>query len=761
MLTNTERIRKENCDMKYQKLRKELRKYYSTYADEKAKIFCEECLAELDAKYDESMTVFQMKRMQYNTITEKMSPVLFHTSPFYYETGTLASICDGARDFRGHKNAAGWVYWKNEHWFKDQDPELYALKKRQTKEKMYQVCGPYNDTTQHFCFNHRPVLEIGLKGIYQQAMDQMDGATEDEKDFLLSVCDGMLCIKRISEKFAEKAKEMLANATDPEEKKNMERIADAAARTPWEAPKSFYEALNMYAFMRKALGSLEGIGFSSFGRLDMDLYPFYKKDIDAGKLTYEEAYELISMFLLTFDCHYNQDMKFEGYSDHELENTYVLGGCDLEGNPLCNDITIMCLRATREQKLIYPKIKLRYSANSPKEMLDEANIDLVNGRSVVLYQNDDATIPAVYNTGRTIEEARDYLIFGCWGINGNGYEKVDDGGYINVIKPMELAVHKDFEKMKEIGMEFKILDGAQSFDEVYQIMCDNLRVLLEERARVTRLGGNIWYKVDVLPLFSSTLASCIEKRKDFTQGGAKYRDERNEVFAFVNLVNSLLVIKELCFESKKYTLTQLLDAVRNNWKDNEQMRIDATKCHAWGDGSDASKELGNKLNNDISKMLGSLEGMYGGKIYIGHLAYTEVRWWGEVTRATPDGRYNGDYLAQGLTPSRLTKIPYVTTVINSMTALDASIMAGNSVINIILPAGKVTLDICESFLRTMAGSAIQSLQLNCASREQCLDAQKHPEKYPDLIVRVTGFSAKFTSLSPEWQKEFITRNFYE
>ena len=159
-------------------------------------------------------------------------------------------------------------------------------------------------------------------------------------------------------------------------------------------------------------------------------------------------------------------------------------------------------------------------------------------------------------------------------------------------------------------------------------------------------------------------------------------------------------------------------------------------------------------------MLSELQGQYGGKVNLGHLTYTEIRFWGEKTLATPDGRYNGEYLSQGLTPSRLKKIPFVTDVINSMAALDKTELAGDNVLNIILP-GTTPLDVCEAFLRTAARTAVESLQLNCVSKETLLDAQKHPEKYPDLIVRVCGFSAKFTSLSPEWQEEVISRNFYE
>ena len=210
-----------------------------------------------------------------------------------------------------------------------------------------------------------------------------------------------------------------------------------------------------------------------------------------------------------------------------------------------------------------------------------------------------------------------------------------------------------------------------------------------------------------------------------------------------------------------YTLTQFLNAVRCNWEGYEDVRQDALSCHGWGDGSDESNSLANRLNNDLYDIVCHLTSAYGGKVFLGHLTYTEIKWWGEKTLATPDGRKSGDYFSQGLTPSRLKKIPSVTSVINAMSSLDKTTLTGNSVLNVILPLKKDDFDVCEAFLRATADTAVQSLQLNCTTKEQLLDAQKHPEKYPELIVRVTGFSAKFTSLSPEWQDEVLTRNFYE
>ena len=358
----------------------------------------------------------------------------------------------------------------------------------------------------------------------------------------------------MSEKFAAKAEAMAKTAPDEESRKNMELISRSAAKTPWEKPQSFYEALNTYAFLRKTMGALEGIGFNSFGRVDIDLYPFYKADIENGTLTPDEAYALICKFLITFDLHYDHDLKFEGYSDHELENTYVLGGCDRDGNEVYNELTKMFLKATREEGIIFPKIKCRYSKNSPKEYLDEVNKSILNGTSTILYQNDDAVIPAFVHGGRPIEEARDYIVAGCWDIMCQGVEKFESGTYTNILKAFEFSIHKLYDKMEKTRLYFEPIDDAKSFEEVYNITVSNFEILIKERNRIETLGGNMWDKVDVLPLFSSTLDSCIDKAKDYTAGGAKYRDAHYSCFGLPNVVDSLLAIKKLCFDIHSYTV---------------------------------------------------------------------------------------------------------------------------------------------------------------------------------------------------------------
>ena len=450
--------------MKYNELRKELRNYYGKTSYENAKKYLEEGTKKLDESYDENMSAYDMKVLQYRTIADMIDPVLFENSPFYYETGIIPGFSDGARDYHGSKHIGGWTYWRNYHKFIEQDKELWDLTNRQRGELFYLICGAYNDDSQHFLVNYRPIFEKGLKGVYKDAQDALNNTDNaEEKQFLSAICDGLLCVKKISEKFADKADELLKEQPDNE---NLKRISVSARRCPWEKPQNFYEALNTYAFMRKIIGSLEGIGPNSFGRIDMDLLPFYEADIKSGRITKDEAFELISQFLITFDCHYDHDSKMVGYADHELENTYVLGGCDKDGKPLFNDLTKMFLQANTDEKIIFPKIKCRFSKNSPKEYLDMIDEPVIHGTSTILYQNDDATIPALIRSGISEEDARDYIVAGCWGMNENCCGIQDGANYTNLLKVFEYQIHNRTDMMKKVGMHFNAIDDAADFEEV-------------------------------------------------------------------------------------------------------------------------------------------------------------------------------------------------------------------------------------------------------------------------------------------------------
>lgn len=749
--------------MKYTELREELREYYFNHADRISLEFNDTCCKVLDEKYKEGMSAYEMKVLQYETISEMCNVKLFDNNPFYYETGTLGAHCDGAGEFRNNLvHPGGWTFRKNVHIVAGTNPEAHALYMQHRIHNLYLVCGPGFDARQHFHFNNRPVLEGGLLSLYKKTKKQLETeCTEQEKAYLEATLSGLLAMKKIAEKFACAAQQKLDAGATGEEKENLILIRDTAKRVPWEAPQTFYEALCTLAFIRKAVGTLEGVGPNTFGRIDVDLYRFYKADVESGRLTYETALELVRKFLITWDCHYDHDMKMEGYADHELENTYTLGGYDVNGYDVYNELTKMFLVANYEEKIIFPKIKCRFTKTSPREYLDLVNFPVINGTSTIIYQNDETCIPALVKAGRSLCDARDYVVAGCWGMHtfGNAYH--EGGNYVNLLRIFEYTIHKMHEKIENCNLLIDFVDDAQSFEEVYSTLMENFRRFMKLRNDVVSKCASVRHLVDPLPLLSSSMDDCIAKKMDYTIGGCRYNDEDFLFIGLPNIVDSLLAIKEICFDKKLMPLKDFLEVVRNNWKDGEDIRAVAKNCSFWCDESEASCTLARRLNDDLYDGIKPLRTRLGANIIMGHLTYTEVLWWGKETKATPDGRADGEYFAQGITPSRIHTIKSPTSVVNSGKAIDFEKCAANSVVNMLLPYGRMNLDDMETLLRVVAESGYQSLQLNCVSKEQLLDAQKHPEKYGDLIVRVTGFSVKFTSLSPEWQKEIISRNFYE
>ncbi|MBQ7386742.1 MAG: hypothetical protein IJW03_01105 [Clostridia bacterium] len=730
--------------MAYEKLREELYSYYLSGDEERGMSFAEKCFAIMDSRFREGMSVMEQKLLQYDVICEEFEPRIFYNSPFFFETGFLVSLSDGGYGAKGYGfiQANGWVFKRNRHLFKEQDEALWERRNMHHEELLYLICGEYNDTHQHFNYDNRPILQHGLKGIYERAEAELKNAKDDEeREFLHGVMHGMTSLRAMAEKYAEAAEALLPEC--PEEyKKNLRLIVDTARRVPWEAPKTLYEGLATLAFLRTAFGGLEGAGPNTFGRVDKDLIHLYRSDIQNGIATPEEEYELIRQFLLIWDCHYDHDMKMVGYADHELENTYTLGGCDDDGSPIYNELTRMFLLATDEDRIIFPKIKCRISKSSPREYLELISEPILKGRSTVLISNDDTLIPALVRAGKTTVEARNYIISGCWGVS-TYQEKYDHGNYLNILKPFEMAVHALHDKIARIGIDIEVFDGTESFEELYAKTVRNSHKLLSARIEITRQGGMIFGNVNRYPIFSATLEGCLENHRDFTMNGGKYRDDHFLVFGLPNIVDSLMAIKTIVFDRGECTLSEYLDAVRNNWEGNEELRQMAMACSGFGDGEAASSSLAKRFNDDLYEACLSETGGYGGRVQMGHLTYTEIRWWGEKTLATPDGRPSGDYFSQGLTPSRLKRIPHVTSVINTLAELDGTKIAAGSVLNVILPSG-TPLDACVAFLLSTTETAMSMLQLNCTSRETLLDAQRHPENYPDLIVRVTGFSEKFT-----------------
>jgi formate C-acetyltransferase len=272
--------------------------------------------------------------------------------------------------------------------------------------------------------------------------------------------------------------------------------------------------------------------------------------------------------------------------------------------------------------------------------------------------------------------------------------------------------------------------------------------------------GRVWPEVNPSPLFSACLADCLENRQDYTDGGGRYNPHALPLAGFAIFVDSLLVIRELCFDSGQHTFARLLQAVRENWEGHDALRAKALTTSFFGDGQDESNALAKRLLDDLHAAIADLRNERGGPFALGLYNYRDIVDWAPLTRATPNGRHNGDFLSQGLTPSRLRPSPGLTSICRSTAALDLGRCPANTVLTLSVPLGDQNLASLGHLVRAFVLSGAGMLQPNCVDTRQLLDAQIHPEQHRDLVVRLYGYSARFVNLTTAMQDEFIGRQIH-
>ncbi|MBQ6353197.1 MAG: hypothetical protein IJJ28_08015, partial [Lentisphaeria bacterium] len=606
---------------------------------------------------------------------------------------------------------------------------------------------------------YRYVLEKGFRGIRDEALAALAKCrTAVERAFVETALAGLETVRVISNRYAEEAQRRLAaDDLTADQRACLGRIAASAPVAPWEPPRTFYEALNTIWFVREVLGELDGLAVNSLGRPDAWLIDYYRADLRSGRLTAEEAHDLVCRFLILGDSVYDRESKVFKYGDHEHEIAMTLGGCDEQGNEVYNEVTELFLRVHRELNLIYPKPHCRYNANSSREYLRSITDDIARGRGVYSLLNDGTIIPALEKSGKRPEDARDYSCTGCWDLVVDGREDNSGGNYFSLARILEATIHDSDENLAALKYDFRRLDGSADFEEVRARLMGNalqvFRELLDAQSRYGRL------RVDVAPtpLFSACSADALQKRTDFTQGGMRYNPHAVSLCFFANFVDSLLAIRDLCFERRICPLDELLGAVRANWQGAETLRQEVLRAPHWGDNRPETVALARRIFEEFLAALKEFRNARGGEYQLGMWIYREFRFWGEKTKALPDGRRDGDHLALSLGPSHFRNDGSVTDMLKCVTSLDLTRCAGNTVVNVVLDRSVVTPDAAEALVRSCGALGLELLHLNCFSRQDLLDAQKRPENYPALMVRICGFSAKFTSLSPEWQNEVINR----
>ena len=702
-----------------------------------------------------------IRRESYLLMRKHFVPFLFRNSPFYFEAGVNGGWCNSCKAVPSrHVNRICRRFYKEQDLIPD---SAFALLNNRNWRRLLLCCGPFVDDMHHVPPFHT-VFTKGFGGVRADVAKALAECPEGDvlgRKELETALVGLDTIHAIQLSFAEAAKEKVKKLGEGEgeERRNLLRIIEAASRCPWEPPKTFFEGLNTIWFVREILAYVDGLEQFSLGRPDAWLVGLCRADLAAGRLTEAEVRDLVAKFLITSDCHLDTSRTIDSYADQEAEMPMTLGGCDAQGKLLYNELTEMFLDAHLGCDCVFPKLHCRMAKDSPSAYLEQIGAMLMQNHAVFALFNDDRHLPQFEQLGIPTDRARDYVCTGCWDGNVDSWTDVDCANYMSVARILELTIHRDPEVEKACRLTIDPIDGLTSFESVRDTVYRNfIRFFRDALCEYTRYGrANA--KVFPHPVYTMCLEGGIRTRRDTTDGGVAFRPRIVTLAFMANVVDSLAAIRQLCFVDRTCTLGELLAAVRANWKGAraEALRAAVLKAPYWGDDSAVTNGL---MKWWIDRVSGDIEGFrndQGGPYVLACWIYREFVDWAQHMKATPDGRHDGDRLAQGFSPSEFRCQVGPTYVFNAIGSLDHTrLYASNA--NLTFDKTGMTPELFAAVFRVTCQKDMHLLQPNCLSVEELRDAQVHPERHQDLIVKVCGFSARFVSLSKRWQDEVIARH---
>ncbi len=697
-----------------------------------------------------------LKTRLHEEIAEQFEPVIFPQSPFFFEMGLRAAENWGTPS---QYTAASWMLIRRRDIHGG--PEAHRRLRRATETlSLWKINDVFD--SDHHCIGYTRLFETGIDGLLADIARQEPGADVEGRVFLEAARRSARALLRIADRFAQKAEAMMNAAADTESRGFLALIAGTARRVPARPPQTFYEGLAALLFLREAVASLEGIGISVVGHVDRLLGPLYDADLRAGRITEAEARDLLARWMLFTDVRFHvNDNPWP-----ETSTCIELGGCDASGRPVFNEVTRLTIETHEACGLLNPKLNCRYGSASPRAYLDLMSKTLARGHNNFSFLNDDVLIPACVKAGKTQAEARLYVNGGCQETIVEGVEHSAGAYYyFNMVRVLDLCL-QPFPSPADSDPALAALKPGPipdepDFESFYVRFMAELAKTLRIGANWLAEGGRTWSRVNPCPLFSATINDCIEKGRDYTAGGARHSPAGMALVGLGTVVDSLHAIRALVFEERALTLSGLRTALAANWEGLESLRAKAIALPKHGHNHPAVNALAGRFAAELATLAKGLVNERGGTFQPSFFVYYAFVSMSGNVRATPDGRRNGEMLSQGIAPSRVRPPEALTDILNSLGTVDFTDFAGNSVLDLQLPLNaNAAPEVIGGLLRTFAGLRGPTIQMNCVSLEAMKDAQVHPQRHCDLVVRIAGLSAKFIAMSRSLQDEIIQRHIY-
>ena len=671
----------------------------------------------------------------------------------------------------------------------------------------------------HVTVKYEEVLAIGYEGIMAKAQAELDRCQVGDGDyarrshFLNAVILSCQAVMEYAQRYAALAEKMAAECSDPVRRNELEVIALNCSRVPAKGAGSFYEACQSFWFVQQLI-QLESSGHSiSPGRFDQYMYPYYKKDLENGNITREFAQELMDCIWVKLnDLNKCRDAaSAEGFAGYSLFQNLIAGGQNKDGEDVTNDLSIMCIQASMHVHLPQPSLSVRVWNGSPHEFLIKAAELTRTGIGLPAYYNDEVIIPALQNRGLSLEDAREYNIIGC--VEPQKAGKTDgwhDAAFFNMCRPLELVFSNGMDKGELVGIPTGDVTEMTTFEEFYDAYKKQMDYFISLLVNADNAIDVAHAERCPLPFLSCMVDDCIKRGISVQEGGAVYNFTGPQGFGIANMADSLYAVRQLVYRDKKVSMEEYKEALLWNYGKgiDSETAADMTasilkEMERQGRAIDESavksvletvmtmkpsedqkarfEEIHHmidevpKFGNDIPEVdyfardvaytytrpLQNYKNPRGGQFQAGLYPVSANVPLGGQTGATPDGRYAHTPVADGVSPSAGKDVNGPTAAANSVARLDHFIVSNGTLFNQKFHpsalAGREGLEKFTALIRSYFDQKGMHMQFNVVDRDTLLDAQKNPEKYKHLVVRVAGYSALFTTLSRSLQDDIIRR----
>jgi len=581
-----------------------------------------------------------------------------------------------------------------------------------------------------------------------------------------TAAEGMIILGK---RYREEALRLAAMETDDRRREELEKIAEVFSQIPARPARTFYEALQFVYLYHSSIFMEQNAASYNLGRIDQYLYPYYQADIEAGRLTPEEAQELLdcTWIKLAEPCLFQDEVTAEYANGYTMFQNVCAGGIDANGQDAVNELSYMVIQASMDTMLYQPSLSVRYNlAKNPDAFLRKCAECINTGNGFPAFHNDEVGIRMMQNKGVPLHEAYDWNPCGCVETNLSGRIRGYVSADVNMGSLVEFVLFRGLHRKsgKILGIDTGDPTTFTSYQEFADAVKRQIDHIITKVVEANNILDEIWDDRPV-PFISLSFRNCIDTATDYTHGGTKYQCGNGIIYdGIADFINSIAAVKELVFEKKTVSMEKLLQALAADFVSFEDIQKKCLDAEKYGNDLSSPDQVAAEMLSYLAINTNQSDSKYG-KLMAGILPVTAHVPLGKVVGALPSGRKAWTTLTDGLSPTGGTDVNGASAVLKSVAKIPHDLFASGTLLNMklspeLMHDTRGTLNLM-ALLKSACSLGVFHAQFNVVDKNTLIQAQKYPDDYRDLLVRVAGYTAYFIELCPEVQNEIIDRTVQE